>query len=130
MSTLRLLKTNLKNTAIAKHVSELDLSDQEVIAAIRQEVKKRKEAIESFVAGGREELATQERNEIAILEPYLPASLSTDEITKIIDEVVKEANMQPPLQFNKLMGPVVKQVAGRSDGAAVKAMVEHYVASH
>jgi uncharacterized protein len=130
VSTLRLLKTNLKNTAIAKRVSELVLTDDDVISAVRQEVKKRKEAIEAFEKGGREDLAANERNELAILEPYLPVALSDAELQVAIETVIKENGLEPPLQFGRLMGLVVKQVAGRAEGGAVKAAVEAYIASH
>ena len=127
VATLRLLKNNLKNTAIAKRMTEDKFSDEDVIAVIRQEVKKRKESIEAFTAGARPELAAKEKSELVILETYLPPNLDDATLTKIIQDVVAAEQLAPPYNFGKLMGAVVKQVAGRADGAAVKEAVQKFI---
>ena len=127
VATLRLLKNNVKNTAIAKRVPEDKLSTEEVIAVIRQEVKKRKESIEAFTAGGRPELADKERAELVILESYLPPALNTEALQQIIHEVIAVDGLQQPYNFGRLMGSVVKKVAGRAEGAAVREAVQKIV---
>lgn len=128
--TLRMLKTNLKNTAIAKMVREDALAETDAIAVVRQEIKKRKEAVEAFRAGGRAELSQKEAAELAILEKYLPAQLGEAEITKLIADTVAESALTAPFQFGALMGAVVKKVAGRADGSVVKGAVEAFIKAH
>lgn len=124
---LRMLKTNIKNTAIARRVAEDALEDNEIIAVIRQEVKKRKEAIDAYAQAGRTELANKERGELTVLESYLPQSMSADDLSRLISEAVAEQKLTPPYQFGALMGAVHKKVAGRAEGAAVKQAVEAFI---
>jgi hypothetical protein len=126
-AVLRMLKSGLKNFAIAKRVPDTSLTDEQTVGVIRQEVKKRKESIEAFLAGGRAELADKERTEQAILESYLPPSLSPQDLKKVIDGVIADEKLTLPIQFGRLMGLVVKKVAGRTDGDTVKTAVQLYL---
>lgn len=126
-SALRMLKHSLKNFAIAKRVSETSLSDEQVVQIVRQEAKKRKESMEAFESGGRNDLAEKERQELAILESYLPPQLGDAELRRIIMVVVDELELKPPYRFGSLMGAVVKQVAGKADGQTVKKAVEQFI---
>lgn len=127
-ATLRMLKNNLKNTSIARRVAETEFKDSDVIAVVRQELKKRKESIEAFEKGGRPELADKEKAELVILQSYVPASISNEEIRAVISDLVMEKKLTPPYQFGALMGQVVKKIEGRAEGQAVKKAVEEFIA--
>lgn len=126
-AVLRLLKSGLKNFAIAKRVPESTLSDEQVVGVIRQEARKRKESIDAFRKGGRDELALKEEREFAILESYLPPAMDAGEIQKLIDEVIAEQKLEPPFQFGRIMGLMVKRIGGRAEGSVVKEAVERYI---
>jgi uncharacterized protein YqeY len=126
-AVLRLVKNALKNVAIEKRVDITKLTDEQAIAVLRSEVKKRKESIEAFTKGGRLELAQREQDELTLIESYLPALMATDEIKKIVSEVIAEQQLQAPYQFGSLMGVVVKKIAGRADGVAVKEVVQQFI---
>lgn len=128
-TVLRSLKNNLKNTAIANRVSETELSDEATVAIVRQEVKRRKESVLAFEAGGRSDLAEHEKQELAVLEGYLPASMSKEAIESAIRDVVSEEKLEAPYVFGKLMGLVVKKIAGRASGDEVKEAVQNFINS-
>ncbi|MBI2017657.1 GatB/YqeY domain-containing protein [Candidatus Daviesbacteria bacterium] len=121
VSTLRLLLSEIKNGEIAKSTP---LVDQEIISIIQKEVKKRKEARESFRAGGREELASKEESEAKILEEYLPQALSFEELTKIVESSINELGAKSIADMGKVMSVVMGKAAGRADGATVSAIVK------
>src|SRR5207244_2018470 len=84
LGVLRMLKSALKYAAIAKSGAEAELSDAEAAQVIRKQVKQRQDSIESFEKGGRAELANKEREELSILNAYLPQAMSGDELTKVV----------------------------------------------
>jgi len=99
LATLRLLKSSLENKRIEKMK---DLSDDDQMAVLKTEAKKRKEAIESFQAGGREEMAQAEKAELEIIEGYLPEQMSEEDIEKKIKEVVDKIP-EEERDFGKVM---------------------------
>ncbi|CAL9655341.1 putative protein YqeY [Actinosynnema sp. ALI-1.44] len=106
-----------------------ELTDDEVLKVITREVKKRREAAEAFAGAGRAEQAELERSESAVLEDYLPAQLSDDELAAIVAEAVAEVEAQVGAAPGpKQMGQVIKaanaKVAGRADGGRVAAAVK------
>ena len=104
-----------------------ELSDEEVLAVLTSESKKRREAAEAFTDGGREEQAARERAEGAVLEEYLPAQLTDEELTALVDEAVAEARAEGA-EGPKAMGAVMKllkpRTAGRADGKRLAAEVK------
>src|SRR5215831_10008197 len=114
LSTLRLLKSAIGYLLIERK-SE-NLSDADFVSVVHKEIKKRRDAIEQFEKGGRAELATREKNEIAVLETFLPKALAPDELEQLVKTVIQELGASS----RKDMGPVVKGVqakaAGRADG--------------
>jgi uncharacterized protein len=116
VSCLRLLKASIKNKQVEKG---RDLSDEEVIGLISSAIKKGKEAIEAFRKGKREDLATKEESEIRILQEYLPRQLGTEEIEKIVREVVSQLGASGPKDLGKVMKEAVARMAGRADGKTV-----------
>src|SRR3954447_25460670 len=90
LGVLRMLKSALKYAAIAKSGAETDLSDAEAVQVIRKQAKQRQDSIESFEKGGRAELAEKEKEELAVLNTYLPQGMSADELAKIVRETIAE----------------------------------------
>ncbi|OGE36956.1 hypothetical protein A3B45_03795 [Candidatus Daviesbacteria bacterium RIFCSPLOWO2_01_FULL_39_12] len=121
VSTLRLLLSEIKNAEIAKGGS---LADEDIVGVIQREVKKRKEAAEGFRKGDREEQAQKEESELTILQIYLPAQLTNEELTKLVDETINEAGAQSLADLGKVMGMVMGKVKGQADGGAVSALVK------
>src|SRR5437879_13513949 len=99
LGVLRMLKSALKYAAIAKSDADAELSDAEAAQVIRKQAKQRQDSIESFEKGGRVELADKEKQELSILNAYLPQAMSADEISKLVREILAEAvsnaNAQP-----------------------------------
>ena len=86
LGVLRMLKSALKYAAIAKSGTEAELSDAEAVQVVRKQVKQRQDSIESFEKGGRAELASKEKEELSILNAYLPQAISGDELAKVVRE--------------------------------------------
>src|SRR4029077_367846 len=91
LSVLRMLKSALKYGAIAKSGAETELNDTEAAQVIRKQARQRQDSIESFEKGGRAELAQKEKEELLILNGYLPQPMSADEISKVVRETIAEA---------------------------------------
>lgn len=121
VSTLRLLLSEAKNKEIAKGGA---LTDEDIIVLISREVKKRKEAVDSFRAGAREELAAKEEQEAKILEAYLPEQMSSEELTKVVDETINEVGASSIADLGKVIGMVMGKVKGQADGSVVSTLVK------
>ncbi|OGB74379.1 hypothetical protein A2V68_01385 [candidate division Kazan bacterium RBG_13_50_9] len=119
VSTLRLLVSALHNEEIAKGKGG-ELGDADSQAVVKREVKKRKEAIEGFKSAGREESAAREEAEMKILEAYLPAMMSEEEITKLVDE---EIAGNPGANQGQIIGAVMKRAGGLAEGNIVGQIV-------
>lgn len=100
-----------------------ELSDQEAIATLQKQAKQRRESIEQFAAGHRQDLVDHEQEELDLILSYLPADLSDEELQAMVSEAVTQSGASSAKDFGKVMGPLMKQVAGRADGARVQAMV-------
>lgn len=120
VSTLRLLLSEIHNLEIQKGV---ELNEADVISVIQREAKKRKEAVEAFKIGGREEQAQKEEAELKILEEYLPAQLSNEELTALVDQAITEVGVKSITEMGKVMAAVMNKVAGRADGNTVSSLV-------
>src|SRR5881398_4180225 len=90
LSVLRMLKSALKYAAIAKSGTEAELSDAEAAQVIRKQVKQRQDSIESFEKGGRAELANKEREELSILNAYLPQPITSDELVTVVRQTIAD----------------------------------------
>ncbi|MEK7613868.1 MAG: GatB/YqeY domain-containing protein [Patescibacteria group bacterium] len=122
---LRGLTAAFTNELVAKGKKPTDeLSDEDALAVIRREVKKRKESVLAFRSGGREESAQKEEAEQALLEAYLPALMRRDDIKKIVDAKKAELNVSDKKDAGRLVGMVMKDLAGKADGGDVKAVVD------
>jgi uncharacterized protein YqeY len=125
LRTIRGLVAAFTNELLAlKRKPTDDLSDDEALAVIKRAVKQRKDSIEQFRSGGREDLAASEEAELAILQPFLPQTASRDEIRQVAEWKKIELGISDKTKMGQLMGAVIKEMKGKADGADVKAVVE------
>lgn len=125
LSALRMLKTAIRRAEVDKMG---ELTEEEIVAIIADEAKKRREAIEEFTRGGREDLALQEKEELAILETYLPKPLSREEIEEMARQAIKEVGATDPRQLGQVMKILMPRVKGRADGNLVNQIVRELLA--
>ena len=122
---LRMAQNTMYNIEKAKKVT---LSEDEVLGVLTREVKTRRESVEAFRAGGREDLATKEESEIAILQGYLPAALTEAEIGALVDEAVAATGASSARDLGKVMGWLSPKTRGRADGKVVSGLVAQALA--
>lgn len=116
LSVLRGLKTAIKNKQVELREEP---TDDQIRAVISSEIKKRKEAIEKFSQGSRQDLVEKEGNELKILSSYLPPQLSTEEIKGIVAQAIEEISASSPKDVGRVMKTVMPKVVGRADGREV-----------
>jgi hypothetical protein len=124
LGVLRMLKSALKYGAIAKSGAEAELNDAEAAQVIRKQAKQRQDSIESFEKGGRAELAEKEREELSILNAYLPQAMSADEVAKIVREAIAEVGATSKAQMGAVMKALQAKVGVRVDGKTLSAEVQ------
>lgn len=122
-SVLSMLNSEIKNAEIDLKVREEGLSDEKVLEVIKRGVKQRKDAIEKFREGGREELAQKEQAEIDILKAYLPAEMGKEQVEEIVKKVIAESGAQDISQMGAVMGKVMQELKGQADGSIVREIV-------
>ena len=123
LSVLRMLKSALRYGAIEKS-AEGTLDDAAAIQVIRKQVKQRQDSIESFEKGGRPELAAKEKEELEMLNAYLPQGLSAEELAALVRETITEVGATSKAQMGAVMKALQAKVAGRADGKALSAEVQ------
>ena len=123
LGVLRMLKSALKYAAIAKSDAEAELSDTEAVQVIRKQAKQRQDSIESFEKGGRAELADKEKEELAILNSYLPQGMSSEELAKIVRETIAELGATSKVQMGAVMKALQAKAGGRAGGKTLSAEV-------
>ena len=116
LGVLRMLKAALKYATIAKSGSEAELSDAEAAQVARKQLKQRQDSIESFEKGGRAELAAKEKDELLILNAYLPQAMSSDELAEVVRATIAETGATSKAQIGGVMKALQAKVAGRADG--------------
>jgi uncharacterized protein len=124
LGVLRMLKSALKYAAIAKSGAEAELSDSEAVQVIRKQAKQRQDSIESFEKGGRAELADKEKEELVILNTYLPQGMSPDELAKVVRETVAELGATSKAQMGAVMKALQAKAGGRVDGKTLSTEVQ------
>lgn len=122
-STLRMLLSAITYYEIQKGGAGYEATDEDVLSVIQKEVKQRKDSIEQFRSGGREELAQKEQRELELLQKYLPEQMSEDEISQIVDEAVRQTGATSSQDIGKVMGVVMPKIKGKADGAVVSRIV-------
>ena len=121
---LRMLKAAMTNAAIEKGGADSKLTDGDAIQVIRKQVKQRQDSIESFEKGGRAELAAKEKEEMSMLQSYLPQAMSADELSKTVREAIAEVGATSKQQMGAVMKALQTKVAGRADGKMLSAEVQ------
>jgi len=123
---LRMLRSKVIEREVAlrpKKGADYELDDEEALQVISTYAKQRKDSIESYRGGGREDLAAREEAELKIIEEYLPAQMSEEELGRIVDEVIAECGASSPKEMGQVMKGVMARVRGQADGKAVNAIV-------
>lgn len=124
-NTINLARAAIKQVEVD---TRKELTDEEIIPIIAKQVKMRKDALADFEKGGRTDLVDAYNKEIEVLEVYLPAQLSEDDIRKVVIETAGELGIEGGKQnMGKLMGPVMARVKGQADGGAVKKIVMEFL---
>lgn len=124
-TVLKGVKAAFSNELLAKKGAlQTELADEDALAIVRRLVKQRKDSIEQFTKGGRKDLADNESSELAILESYLPAMMSEDDVRKVVENKKEELDITDKAKSNMLLGAVMKELKGKADGAMVRSIVE------
>ena len=123
--TLRMVIAAAQNAAKEKREP---LSDEETLAVISREVKKRRESIKAYQDAGRDDLADKEQAEIDVLSPYLPEQLSRDEVRALVIESIAASGASSPRDMGRVMGQLMPRVKGRADGTLVSSLVNEELA--
>lgn len=125
LSVLRMVKSAVRNAEIDAHRT---LTDDEVLAVLRKEVKQRRETIATLEGSARAELIADAKAEIAILSSYLPTALSDDEVRAIIRDVATEIGASTKADMGRLMPAVMKKVGASAEGRTVSRLVQEFLA--
>ncbi len=126
VSVVRMLKSAIKYREI-ELIRTLD--DAGIQAVIASEIKRRRDSVEQYRAGAREDLASKEEAEIAILQQYLPAQLAPEELERIVDDAIARVGAQGPKDMGKVMKEVLPEVQGKAEGKVVSELVKARLAA-
>ena len=130
LNVIRGLLSSFTNEAVSKkRKPDEELADEEVLSVITRAVKQRKDSIEQFEKGGRKDLAETEKTELSILETYLPAQMSREEVEVYVKAKQVELGMTDPTKKNQFMGMIMKELKGKADGMMVKEVIDSIVVS-
>lgn len=126
LTTLRLFSAGIHNREIENksHGKEAGITEEECFEILRREVKKRKEAAEIYAKANRPELESREKEELAVLEGYLPTQLDASSVSKIIDEAIQTVKPAGPKDFGRVMGEAMKKLKGVADAGLVNALIK------
>ena len=120
-SALRMLKSAIKYKEVDL---KREVKDEDVIDVLTKQAKQRKESIEGFEKGGRAEMAAKEKAELALIEKFLPAGLSDEELAKLIQEAIQSSGAAGPKDMGKVMGVLTPKIKGRADMGKVSTLVK------
>jgi uncharacterized protein len=121
LGTIRLLTAAMKQKEVDERI---ELTDAHVLAIIDKMIKQRKDSITQFEAGGRQDLADQEKSELAVLATYMPAGLSDAEVQAEVDAAIAASGAAGPQDMGKVMAVLKPKLAGRADMTAVSGLVK------
>jgi uncharacterized protein YqeY len=123
LNVVRALKSAIKYAAIEKLGADADLSDPDAITVVRKEIKKRQDSLASYEQANRADLADVEKAEIAVLEKYLPAAMSADELVKLVEAAIAETGATSKKDMGRVMKLVQERSEGRADGKTLSTEV-------
>lgn len=125
VSTIRFLMSAIHNIEIEKGK---ELTDEDIVTIIQKQVKQRKESIEGFEKGNRLDLVGKEKQEMGILQEYLPEQISSSELEKIVDKAIKDTSSSSIVDMGKVMGALSNQLRGKADLGMVSKLVKEKLA--
>lgn len=129
LSVIRMLVSAITYYEIDKGGAGYEATDEDVLAVIEKQVKQRKDSIEQYEKAGRQELADKEKQELAMLEKYLPEQMSEDEIRSLVKEAIVTTGATSPQDMGKVMGALKTSTKGKADGALVSKIVRESLSS-
>ncbi|MAL18053.1 MAG: glutamyl-tRNA amidotransferase [Balneola sp.] len=125
LQVLRSLKAKLMEKEISERKDgEAELNDEQAVEVLMKAAKQRKESIDQFEEGGREDLAEKEKEELKIIEEYLPEMMDEDDVRKIVQDKIKALGASGIQDMGKVMGPLMGQLKGKADGSMVSRVVK------
>lgn len=124
LSTIRMLKSALQYFEIQKGGAGYSATDEDVIDVVGREIKKRRESIELFEKGGRQELADKEKKELIVLQTYLPEQLSEEEVKELISKAIESTGATTMQDMGKVMGALSEKTKGKADAQMVSSLVK------
>jgi uncharacterized protein len=125
LTTLRGLKAGFVNELVATgKTPQNEITDELALTVLKRQAKQRKDAIEQFMAGGRNDLVEKETKELEIIQSYLPETMSQDDIRKIAEAKKEEMGISDKSQMGQLMGVLMKKLKDKADGGDVKSVVD------
>lgn len=125
LQVLRSLKAKLMEKEISERKGgEAEISDEQAIEVLMKAAKQRKESIDQYESGGREDLAGAEKKELSIIEEYLPEMMSEDEVRDIVKQKIAQLGASGPADMGKVMGALMGQLKGKADGGMISAIVK------
>ncbi|MCG8089139.1 MAG: GatB/YqeY domain-containing protein [Candidatus Thiodiazotropha endolucinida] len=125
LGTLRLITAAIKQREVDERA---ELDDSQVLAILDKMIKQRRDSVEQYESAGRQELADQEKSEITIIEEYLPAGLSDEEVAGMIESAIQEVGAAGMQDMGKVMGKLKPQMQGRADMGKVSGLVKQKLA--
>jgi uncharacterized protein YqeY len=125
LDTIRLLRAQIKSASIDK---KDDLDEAELAQVLQKEAKKRKEAIEMYQQGNREDLVEKEKSELSIISKYLPEQLSESDLDQIVSETIQSLQVSSEKDMGRVMGAIMPKVKGKADGKLVQQKVKEHLA--
>ena len=128
LETLRTLRAALLEKQIERRGGGATMSPDDETGVLLTAAKRRKESIEQFARGGRQDLVDQESRELAIIQEYLPKQIGREEIQQIIQGIIAETGAQSAADFGKVMPAAMKQLKGKADGKVVQELVKELLA--
>jgi len=126
LSTIRMIQSLIKNAEIEKRG---ELTDEEIVQLLMKYAKQRKESIELYQKGGRQDLVEKEKAELAVVESYLPKQMSEEEVRALVEEAIRESGATSPKDLGKVMKLVMPKVKGRADGSLVNRIAKEFLSS-
>ncbi len=125
LRVLRSLKAKLMEKEISERKGgEAKLTDEQAVEVLMKAAKQRKESIDQFEDGGREDLAENEKKELKIIEAYLPEMMSEDEVRDVVKQKIEQLGASGMQDMGKVMGPLMGQLKGKADGSMVSRIVK------
>lgn len=125
LSVIRMVKAALQNEAIKLGKP---LSEDEELTVLSRELKQRKDSLQEFENAGRSDLVDKTKEEIRILQLYMPKQLSEEELAEIVKQTIAEVGASSKADMGKVMGAIMPKVKGKADGSLVNKLVQQYLA--